>query len=144
MTSAENQSLTAARTPRGSVLRSVCAGLVVAGGMTVTTGAHAQSPALPSFRLSAQSSTVSPSSPELASVYGTPTSPLASAPSARITTLARALENNPDRIYQFVRNTITFEPQFGLHKGADEVLLNGSGGAFDQAQMQTVARQADR
>lgn len=90
---------------------------------------------LPGFRLSIQYNLTSPSSPDLATVYGSPASPSAPAPSARITALARALENNPDRIYQFVRNTILFEPQFGLHKGADGVLLDGSGGSFDQSQL---------
>ncbi|WP_168196763.1 RHS repeat-associated core domain-containing protein [Brevundimonas sp. M20] len=90
---------------------------------------------LPGFRLSVQQSLVSPGSGDLATVYGSPTSPTAGAPSARITALARALENDPDRIYQFVHNTILFEPQFGLHKGADGVLLDGSGGSFDQSQL---------
>lgn len=90
---------------------------------------------LPGFRLSVQQTLVSPSSGDLAAVYGSPSSPSAPAPSARITALARALENNPDRIYQFVHNTILFEPQFGLHKGADGVLLDGSGGSFDQSQL---------
>ncbi|MEJ6790949.1 RHS repeat-associated core domain-containing protein [Brevundimonas sp. BR2-1] len=90
---------------------------------------------LPGLRLSVQSNLVSPTSADLATVYGSPASPTATAPSTRITTLARALESDPDRIYQFVRNTILFEPQFGLHKGADGVLLDGSGGAFDQSQL---------
>tara|TARA_R110002051_G_scaffold41530_7_gene86145 strand:+ start:29961 stop:36506 length:6546 start_codon:yes stop_codon:yes gene_type:complete len=90
---------------------------------------------LPGFRLSLQYTLVSPDSTDLATVYGTPSSPVATAPSARITTLARSLENDPDRIFQFVHNTILFEPQFGLHKGADGVLLDGAGGSFDQSQL---------
>lgn len=90
---------------------------------------------LPGFRLSSQHNLISPNSADLATVYGSPTSPSAPAASARITALARALENDPDRIYQFVRNSIAFEPQFGLHKGADGVLLDGAGGAFDQSQL---------
>lgn len=90
---------------------------------------------LPSFRLSSQHNLISPSSADLATVYGSPASPSAPTASARITALARALESDPDRIYQFVRNSIAFEPQFGLHKGADGVLLDGAGGAFDQSQL---------
>ena len=90
---------------------------------------------LPGVRLSVQYTLVAPGSADLATVYGSPASQAAPARSARITTLARSLENDPDRIYQFVRNTILFEPQFGLHKGADGVLLDGSGGSFDQSQL---------
>lgn|GEM_PF-1214590 len=96
----------------------------------------AQTPSdLPGMRLSLQYNLVSPTSSDLVTVYGTPASPAAPAPSARIVALARSLENDPDRIYQFVHNSILFEPQFGLHKGADGVLLDGSGGSFDQAQL---------
>jgi YD repeat-containing protein len=87
----------------------------------------------PSFGLSVQTSTVTPSAG--LTWYGSPSSPTAPAVSDRIDTLARSLEDNPDRIYQFVYNTIAFEPQFGLHKGADGVLLDGSGGSFDQAHL---------
>jgi RHS repeat-associated protein len=97
------------------------------------TNASYNSSGLPGFRLSVQTSLISPNAAAI--YYGSPTSPVTPARSARITTLARSLENDPDRIYQFVRNTITFEPQFGLHKGADGVLLDGSGGAFDQSQL---------
>lgn len=93
------------------------------------------SASLPGVRLSVQYNLVAPGSTDLATVYGSPASPAAPTRSARITTLARSLENDPDRIYQFVRNTILFEPQFGLHKGADGVLLDGSGGSFDQSQL---------
>ncbi|MDQ7812065.1 transglutaminase domain-containing protein, partial [Brevundimonas sp.] len=88
---------------------------------------------LPGMRLSMQHNLVDPAS--AFAFYGSPASPTAAAPSARITALARSLENDPDRIYQFVHNSILFEPQFGLHKGADGVLLDGSGGAFDQSQL---------
>ena len=56
-------------------------------------------------------------------------------PGARLRSLARALENDPDRIYEFVRNGIAFEPIFGLHKGGEGAWLDRSGGAFDQAQL---------
>lgn len=87
----------------------------------------------PSFRLSVQTSTVTPSAG--LTFYGSPSSLDEPETTARMEVLARALENDPDRIYEFVRNTIIFEPQFGLHKGADGVLMDGAGGAFDQAQL---------
>lgn len=95
---------------------------------------YASASGLPSFRLARQqASTISPTDAQ--SYYGSSTSSAQSAPSPRIAALARALENDPDRIYQFVRNSIAYEPQFGLHKGAEGVLLDGAGGAFDQAQL---------
>ncbi len=128
------------------------AGIVAIGGAAGVLfsasrlGARAQTPpgytlsgyntsGLPGFRLSVQQTLTAPGSADVATVYGSPASPTATAPSARITALARSLENDPDRIYQFVYNTILFEPQFGLHKGADGVLLDGSGGSFDQSQL---------
>ena len=104
-----------------------------AQGSPAYTNASYTSSGLPGFRLSVQTSLVSPG--EAFSYYGSSTSPAAPGRSARITALARSLENDPDRIYHFVRNSIAFEPQFGLHKGADGVLLDGSGGAFDQSQL---------
>lgn len=100
---------------------------------------------LPGMRLSVQTALVSPSSSDLATVYGaSPSSPAAPAESDRIEALSRALEYDVDRIYQFVRNSIVFEPQFGLHKGADGVLLDGAGGAFDQSHlMVSLLRAAD-
>lgn len=100
---------------------------------------------LPGMRLSVQTALVSPSSGDLASVYGaSPSSPAAPAENDRIEALSRALEHDVDRIYHFVRNSIVFEPQFGLHKGADGVLLDGAGGAFDQSHlMVSLLRAAD-
>jgi len=49
--------------------------------------------------------------------------------------LARALKNDPDLIYEYVRNTIDTEFLFGLHKGALGASIDKSGGAFDQAQL---------
>jgi len=49
-----------------------------------------------------------------------------------IVELARALKNDPDLIYEFVRNHIDTEFAFGLRKGALGGLMDKSGTAFDQ------------
>ena len=52
-----------------------------------------------------------------------------------IPALARALQNDPDLIYQFVRNNIKYVPIYGLQKGALGALIDRSGTAFDMAQL---------
>ncbi len=52
-----------------------------------------------------------------------------------IRSAARRLNNDPDRIYEFVRNAIDTEPMFGLQKGAVGTLVHRSGTAFDQAEL---------
>jgi hypothetical protein len=47
--------------------------------------------------------------------------------------LATALENNPLRIYQFVRNHFTYVPYYGALKGPYLTLKERSGNDFDQA-----------
>jgi RHS repeat-associated protein len=49
------------------------------------------------------------------------------------TQLATALENNPLRIYQFVRNHFTYVPYYGALKGPYLTLKERSGNDFDQA-----------
>ncbi len=48
---------------------------------------------------------------------------------------ARRLNNDPDRIYEFVYNAIAVEPEFGLAKGAVGAYVNRSGTPFDQAEL---------
>jgi RHS repeat-associated protein len=48
---------------------------------------------------------------------------------------ARRLNNDPDRIYEFVYNAIQVEPMFGLQKGAVGAYVNRSGTPFDQAEL---------
>ncbi|MFZ3007549.1 MAG: Ig-like domain-containing protein [Phenylobacterium sp.] len=48
---------------------------------------------------------------------------------------ARALENDPQKIFAFVKNHIRFEPRFGAQKGAVGAIIDRSGTAFDQAQL---------
>jgi hypothetical protein len=50
-----------------------------------------------------------------------------------ITELARALENNPKLIYEFVHNTIDYTPYFGALKGPTLTLMDGAGNDCDQA-----------
>ena len=116
--------------------RALGASLAMGFALMAARAVHAQSlpsyaarSGLPSFRLAQPSATITPG--DALAYYGSPSVPDHAAISPRITALARALEHNPDRIYQFVRNSIEFEPQFGLHKGGDGVLLDGAGGRTD-------------
>lgn len=60
-----------------------------------------------------------------------------------IVELARALKNDPDLIYEFVRNNIDYYPIWGTQKGALGALLDSQGTAFDQAAlMVALLRQA--
>ncbi len=52
-----------------------------------------------------------------------------------ILTLAHALHNNVDLIYEYVRNNIEITPMYGLQKGALGAIIDQSGTAFDQAQL---------
>src|SRR5260221_7651770 len=52
-----------------------------------------------------------------------------------ITALARALHNDADNIYEYVRNSIEIVPMYGLQKGALGALIDRSGTAFDQAKL---------
>jgi RHS repeat-associated protein len=52
---------------------------------------------------------------------------------ASIPDLARALRNDPDLIYEYVRNNIEYVPMWGSSKGAMGALLDNQGTAFDQA-----------
>ncbi|RIX83200.1 RHS repeat-associated core domain-containing protein [Acidovorax cavernicola] len=54
---------------------------------------------------------------------------------ASIAELARSLRNNPDLIYQYVRNNIEFYPLFGVQKGALGTVLDNQGTAYDQAML---------
>lgn len=54
---------------------------------------------------------------------------------ASIAELARSLRNNPDLIYQYVRNNIEYYPNFGVQKGALGAVLDNQGTAHDQAML---------
>lgn len=61
--------------------------------------------------------------------------PSATNSDAELNDVARALNNDPDLIYEFVRNNVHFEATFGLQKGALGTLIDRSGNAFDQANL---------
>lgn len=61
--------------------------------------------------------------------------PLINAPHAEYVELARALENDPDLIYEFVRNTVDTTFTYGVSKGGLGALIDRKGTAFDQAQL---------
>ncbi|HAG75476.1 MAG TPA: Rhs family protein [Thauera sp.] len=62
---------------------------------------------------------------------------------ASIAELARALKNDPDLIYEYVRNNIAYYPTWGIQKGAIGALLDNQGTAFDQATLMVqLLRQA--
>ena len=49
--------------------------------------------------------------------------------------LARSLENNPLRIFEYVRNQIEYFPSFGSRQGATALALSRSGNDLDQASL---------
>jgi hypothetical protein len=49
--------------------------------------------------------------------------------------MARALQNDPDLIYQYVHDNIEFSPLWGYLKGPVGTLLDGRGDSFDQASL---------
>jgi len=53
----------------------------------------------------------------------------------RISDLAASLNNNPVRIYQWVRNNIEFLPTYGSIQGSELTLINLRGNAFDTASL---------
>src|SRR5208283_2249779 len=59
-----------------------------------------------------------------------------------ITALARALQNNPTLIYEYVRNNVDYVPYFGSLKGATLTYLDGSGNDFDQASLMIALLEA--
>jgi RHS repeat-associated protein len=116
----------------------VCSAAVAIGSLTsvVAQGAppvYAARSGMPSMRLVQQAELVTPA--VALSHYGSVASPAAPARGPRIVALSRALGGDPDRIFEYVRNTIEFEPHFGLQKGGEGAWLDRSGGAFDQAQL---------
>lgn len=52
-----------------------------------------------------------------------------------LTELARALRGDPNLIYEYVRNHVDTEFQYGLQKGALGALIDASGTPFDQAHL---------
>ncbi|KSB91795.1 hypothetical protein AS593_07165 [Caulobacter vibrioides] len=67
-------------------------------------------------------------SPDICPVGGRPRAP-------EIKALARALKNDPDLIFEFVRDSVDTEFIFGAHKGALGASIDRSGSSFDQAML---------
>lgn len=68
--------------------------------------------------------------------------PVHNAPHAEITALARALRNDPDLIYAYVRNTVDTTFTYGVGKGAMGTIVDRNGTAFDQAQLMVLLLRA--
>lgn len=56
-------------------------------------------------------------------------------PNAEYLEFARALDNDPDQIFAFVRNSVDTTFTYGVGKGGLGALVDRSGNAFDQAQL---------
>jgi len=60
-----------------------------------------------------------------------------------IVELARALREDVDLIYEWVYSNVDFYPMYGVHRGALGALTDGSGGAWEQAELMVkLLRQA--
>ena len=57
----------------------------------------------------------------------------AGAAPAEIAELARGLRYDPDLIYEFVHNNVSYSPIFGYRKGPAATLIDREGNSFDQA-----------
>ncbi|MBK7471420.1 MAG: hypothetical protein IPI73_13120 [Betaproteobacteria bacterium] len=74
---------------------------------------------------------------------GTGTKSLVPSAPPSIAELARALRNDVDLVYEYVRNNIEYYPVWGVQKGALGTILDNQGTAFDQAAlMVALLRQA--
>ncbi len=100
------------------------------------------SQALPSVKIGT-ASLISPTAAN--SYYGSSTISTTGIPGRpmELVELARALNNNVDEIYDFVRNNIDITFMYGLQKGPLGTLFDRSGTAFDQAELMVeLLRQA--
>ncbi|TDX48920.1 transglutaminase-like domain-containing protein [Orenia marismortui] len=55
--------------------------------------------------------------------------------SSEIKELARHLDHNPVKIYEYVKNNLDYEPYYGSVKGAQQTLWQKGGNDFDQASL---------
>ncbi len=105
---------------------------------------HAQQAYIPSVKIGT-AALISPSNANI--FYGSGTTSTngtgATVRPPEIVELARALRNNPDLIYEYVRNNIDVVWLYGLQKGALGTSIDKSGTAFDQAMLMVeLLRQA--
>ncbi|WP_394692396.1 RHS repeat-associated core domain-containing protein [Hyphobacterium sp.] len=108
--------------------------------------ASAQTPALPSGTpVWTGSNGVAPAfyydAPQLTPLTGASSAPTSFSSGtvltrdAELDRLAEALDNDIDRIFEYVRNHIETTPTFGLSKGAYGAMLDEAGNPFDQAHL---------
>jgi YD repeat-containing protein len=67
-----------------------------------------------------------------------PSSPIAETNTPQIQALARGLQNDPVKIFNYVHDHIQYEHYFGSRKGAQLTLLEKCGNDFDQAALLTA------
>jgi transglutaminase-like putative cysteine protease len=96
-------------------------------------------PQLAGSRSSVSSGTSDPSAPIRPLTPGPTGADLAETPDVQLTLAIRAkaaaLGNNPQAIYEFVRNNVKFQPYLGSRKGADFTLVQMAGNDTDQASL---------
>ncbi len=115
-----------------------CAALVLLGFLAWAAPASATAPAyLPSVKIGT-APLLSPTAAD--TFYGSSTTytPGPGAPAVtppELAELARALKNNPDLIYEYVRNNIEMVWMYGAQKGALGASIDKSGTPFDQAML---------
>lgn len=114
-------------------------GLALAAATLAGSQAHAAAPTV----VIASAPSVDPAA--ALTYYGSPVSPAAATTrDPAVAELARALNYDVDRIFEYTRDNIEFLPMFGLLKGSRGVALDSYGTAFDQAQfMVDSLREAD-
>jgi RHS repeat-associated protein len=110
--------------------------LALATQFCMPAAAQTSATYLPSVKIGT-AALLSPSAAD--SFYGTATTSTndqeGSVRPPEIVALARALKGDPDLIYQYVRNTVDTEWEYGLQKGALGASIDHSGTAFDQAML---------
>ncbi len=109
--------------------------LILAAATGFAGSATAQQATLPSVTVGRASLETPASAYSYFNGLGLTSQVRASNPDPEITDLARALKNDPDLIYDWVRNNAEIELTFGLSKGARGVAIDKSGTAFDQAHL---------
>lgn len=112
---------------------SIASGLMLAAGLSA---APAYADDLPAFHVAAPETLIAPGSEDatLAS-SATPGTYSTGTTSWEVRDLARALNYDPQRMYEFVHNNVELHPLFGLQKGARGATIDLSGTPFDQADL---------
>ncbi|HVK80819.1 MAG TPA: hypothetical protein VM915_09405, partial [Verrucomicrobiae bacterium] len=117
------------------IARALSLTLMLASAIVLSTPASAQT--LPSARIgTAQLISPSAANTYYAGASGAPGNiNRQTATPDEVTELARALRNDPDLIYDYVRNTIDITWIYGLQRGSLGAIIDRSGTSFDQARL---------